>query len=278
MRNFTAFFLAAGLFFFNLGPVYAAGPSFDHSLWDRFLKEHVNENGEVDYAGVKKDPSLLNDYLSSVRAVAREDDPMHWPVRSWPREEQLAFWLNVYHAVIVEQVIKHYPLKSLNDVSGVWTLPVLQIGARHFSLNDIRARELLSTFRDEKIHLALACSARSCPPFPQEAFDPLRVEGQLYLRTTERVADERFVDLKPKKKRVFLSKIFYWYGDDFILDFGPQGRPDVKFTPPDLAVLSFIRHYIQDADKIEFIESQDYKLKFMPFDWSLAEWHREGES
>ncbi len=255
----------------------AAEPAFNHAAWDRFLKKYVNEAGEVDYAAVKADPALLNEYLAQVQAAADRTDPnpLHWPLKDWRREEQLAFWLNVYHAVIVSQVVQHYPLHSLNDVSGVWTAPSLQVGARSFSLNDIRSRELLAAFRDEKIHLALACSARSCPPFPREAFTAPRVEGQLFLMTTQRVQDERFVQVVPQKKKVFLSRLFYWYGEDFILDFGTQGGSlDVKFTPPDMAVLSFVRHYTQDAEKIDFLEGLNYKIKYLPFDWTLAEWHK----
>jgi len=271
--------LAAGIIVCCLGaaftPGFAAEPHFDHSALDQLLKKHVNESGEVNYAAIKADPSLLNQYLESLNSAAVDADMVHWPLKRWPREEQMAFWLNAYHAAVLLRVIQNYPVDSINDISGVWTVPTLKIGPRHFNLNDLRSKELINAFRDEKINLALACSARSCPPFPREAFTALRVEGQLFLMANQRVQDERFVRIDYKKKRVFLSRIFNWYGADFILDFGVESGEAIKFTPPDMAVLSFIRHYTQDVEKVEFLESLDFKIKYLPFDWTLAEWNED---
>lgn len=252
---------------------FASEPHFDHSAWEQFLKKYVSEAGEVNYAAVKENPMLLHQYLEALDNSAAGFDAQHWPLRGWPREEQVAFWLNAYHAGIVLRVIENYPVRSINDISGVWTTPTLKIGENNYSLNDIRANELMKTFRDEKIHLVLSCGARSCPPFPREAFVAPRVEGQLFLMANQRVQDENFVRIDTAKKRIFLSRIFHWYGDDFILDFGSEPQQGVKFTPPDMAVLSFIRHYTQDSEKVEFLESLRFKIKYLPFDWALADWN-----
>ncbi|MBP9865566.1 MAG: DUF547 domain-containing protein [Candidatus Omnitrophica bacterium] len=275
MRLLKTAFFAAGILIFSAGflsnSCFAAAFHFDHASWDQFLKKYVNESGEVNYAGVKSDPVLLNQYMEQLSAAAAGSDVKKWLLDAWPREEQLAFWLNAYHAGVVLRVVQNYPLRSINDISGVWTTPTLKIGSRSFSLNDIRSIELINAFRDEKIHLALSCGARSCPPFPREAFVAARVEGQLFMIANQRVQDEKFVRIDPKKKRVFLSRIFNWYGNDFILDFGAQPGEEIKFTPPDMAVLSFVRHYTQDAEKIEFLENLRFKIKYMPFDWNLAD-------
>jgi len=262
-------FLSASFLF--IAPADAA--SFDHSIWNQFLKKYVNAAGEVNYKEVQAQPQLLNQYVEALRAAGAGQGPVDWPLNAWPREERLAFWLNAYHAGVVLKVIENYPLKSLNDVSGAWSLPILKVGAASFSLNDIRAQQLIASFRDEKIHLALACSAKSCPPFPAEAFTGPRVEGQLFMITNQRVQDTRFVGVDINKKRVFLSRLFYWYGDDFILDFGALQGASVKFTPPDMAVLSFIRHYIHDAEAIDFLDGLQFKIKYLPFDWTLADWN-----
>jgi len=277
MRFLKIAYLTSGLFIcsvgFFLSSGFSAEPHFDHAAWDQFLKKYVSESGEVNYAAAKENPALLNQYIQALESAAAGTEGNPWPLKNWPREEQLAFWLNAYHAEVVFQVIQNYPLHSINDISGVWTLPTLKVGGRNFSLNDIRSNELIQAFRDEKIHLILSCSARSCPPFPREAFTATRVEGQLFMMVNERIQDERFVRIDRKKKRVFLSKIFKWYGDDFILDFGVSPAEAIKFTPPDMAVLSFIRHYTQDVDNIEFLENLRFKIKYQPFDWTLADWN-----
>ena len=276
MRFFKTTSLVTGILICSFGffskSGFASAPHFDHSTWDQFLKKYVSETGSVNYAAVKADPALLNQYIEELHSVAVGFDALHWPLLNWPREEQLAFWLNAYHAGVVLRVVENYPLRSINDISGVWTNPTLKIGERSYSLNDIRSKELIKAFRDEKVHLALSCGARSCPPFPRESFVATRVEGQLFMITNQRIQDDRFVRIDLKKKRVFLSRIFYWYGDDFILDFGAQPGESLKFTPPNMAVLSFVRYYTQDAEKIEFLENLGFKIKYLPFDWTLADW------
>lgn len=245
------------------------GP-FDHSVWDQFSKQFVNEKGEVDYAAVKKDPSLLDRYLKQLSEIEEFSD------EDWPREEKLAVWLNLYHAGVIRMVVNHYPLKSIKDIPGVWDITFLTTAGDRISLNDIRARQLLGAYRDEKINVALSCGARGCPRLRQEAFTGPRVEGQLFLAAKEFVNDPERNEIIPEKKRVLLSSIFDWYAGDFLLDFGifenQKGWDQNKF-----AVLSFLAHYLDDAEKIEFLEDGEYKVQYKPFDWSLNEWRRPQE-
>ncbi|HXV27862.1 MAG TPA: hypothetical protein VD913_02755, partial [bacterium] len=46
---------------------------------------------------------------------------------------------------------------------------------------------------------------------------------------------------------------------------------DLKRSPQQMAVLSFIAHYLEDAKKIEYLEEGRYKIKYLPFDWDLNE-------
>jgi len=134
----------------------AEGPYFDHSLFEQFLKKYVNTAGEVDFSAVKKAPLLLNQYLSKLKTAAAGKDPKLWDMEKvWPREEQMAFWLNAYHAAVISEIIKKYPLRSINDIEGVWTGPAIEVGPLTFSLNTIRLERLLKVFHDEKINMAL---------------------------------------------------------------------------------------------------------------------------
>jgi hypothetical protein len=82
------FFLLAGLLFLSPQVQADLEKPFDHSRWDQFLKQFVNEEGDVNYAAVKSDPALLNQYLAQLRHV-------DWDaLSSWPREEQIALWIN----------------------------------------------------------------------------------------------------------------------------------------------------------------------------------------
>jgi len=239
---------------------------FDHSLWDRFLKRYVNEEGAVDYQGVLEEPELMDQYREQVNTISLDDFP-----RNWPREELLALWLNVYHLGVIQAVRENYPVKSIQSIPGVWDIQVVAVAGKSYSLNDIRRHQLILSFRDEKIHAALACGARSCPALSREAFTGSRVEGQLYVAARRFVNDAQRNRITPGKKKIQLSRIFKWYAPDFKLDFGSHRHENWK-SPEEFAVLSFVAHYLDDSLKIDFLEEGQYKVKYLKFDWDLNEW------
>lgn len=265
---FFFIFFVFSLFTASL-PLHALDKPFDHSSWDAFLKKFVNEEGEVDYAGVQKDPTLLNEYLAQIAAVDLGDFNFEWP-----REEKLALWMNAYHAGVISIIVQHYPVKSIQSIPGVWDAATVPVALKKHSLNDIRASNLLGVFRDEKIHTALACGAKSCPKLRNEAFTGQKVEGQLFLATKAFVNDPERNQIIPGEKKIVLSRIFRWYAKDFQLDFGTVEKND-DMTYEEIAVLSFIAHYLEDLQKIEYLETTRYKIKYFPFDWSLNDWRRD---
>jgi len=262
-KNAQALLLLTFVFF--VPPAFALEKPFDHSAWDQFLKTHVNDKGQLNFQAAKQDSHLLTEYLKQLEAI-----PFDQFERSWPREERLAVWLNAYHAGVVRVILDNYPVRSIHDIPGVWDLPVVRIGRQSFSLNGIRSIQLIENFRDEKIHVALACGAASCPRFRKEAFTGPRVEGQLFLATREFVNDPEFNQINPGEKTIYLSHLFKWYEQDFTLDFGSPEN-DSKLSPQQMAVLSFVVHYLEDAKKIEYLEARRYKVKYLPFEWALNE-------
>jgi hypothetical protein len=249
-----------------------AATAFDHSVWDAFLKKNVNERGEVDYRSIAKDPKHLDDYLASLMAVSE------WDMKQWPREETLAFWLNAYHALLVKQVTENYPVTSVQQVPSFWDIAAFHFGKRtkyqsQYSLSDIRMKNLLGVYRDEKIHLVLSVAAKDGPKLPMEAFTGPKVEGQLFLLTRKFVADPAYVDITPGRKKIRLSRIFKWYGRDFNLDFGTP-EPRGKFSASDNAVLSFLAYYLEDEAKAEYLQEGKFKIEYPAFDWSLNDWKK----
>ena len=236
----------------------------DHSLWDAFLKKYVNESGEMNFAAAARDRSLLDQYLQKASQAGNLD------TMDLPREEFLAFWLNLYHAVLVKTILNHYPLKSILDIPGVWEAEAFKMGDQKYSLNQIRSDKLLGAYRDEKINAVLACTAKSCPGFQREAYTGPKVEGQLYLQARQFVNNPRFNEITPGKKQILLSRIFKWYATDFTLDYG-QFENDRGLRPEEFAVLSFVANSIEDPAKKDYLEQGNYKIKYLPFDWTLAD-------
>lgn len=248
---------------------YRLSEPFDHSLFNSYLQKVVNSKGEINIERAQQNQSMLDEYLGHFSSKEFLEGDFY---KHWPREERLAALLNLYHAGLIKQILNYYPISTVNEVPGFWDMGVVWLGTKSsLSLNEIRGVKLMENFRDEKIHTVLACGAVSCPGFPQRAFSGPEVEGQLYVAARGFVNSEAFVQILPDKKRVLLSRIFKWYASDFQLDFGFTDEAEI-FTPGENAVLSFVAYYLDDVEKIQFLEERRYKIKYLPFDWKLNVW------
>ena len=88
----------------------------DHGAWQAFLDRRlrVGEDGHnrVDYAGVAApERTVLTDYVAALAAA---------PVSTLARPEQFAFWVNLYNALTVDLVLKHYPVKTVTAIKPHW--------------------------------------------------------------------------------------------------------------------------------------------------------------
>ncbi len=238
---------------------------FDHSVFDQLLKKFVNENGDVNYAALKKDPALLKQYLKQLRRISWMD------MRDWPREELMAFWMNAYHAALIRNIVVHYPLKNTHEVPGFWDEDAINVGKRYFGLNKIRVDILFGSYRDPKIHTALSYAAKGGPTFPREAFTGPTIEGQLYKLARLFVNDASKNIIVPGGRDIKISKLFEWYPGDFTLSFGVFEN-DRNLSASDFAVLSFLAYYMENDAKVRYLEEGNYKIKYLPFDWSLNDW------
>src|SRR5215203_4660686 len=79
-----------------------AGPL--HRPFDQFLDIHVRD-GLVYYGAVKAERSRLDRYVASLDVSAET-------YGAWSREQQLAFWLNAYNAIVIQSVANNYPIRG----------------------------------------------------------------------------------------------------------------------------------------------------------------------
>lgn len=183
----------------------------DHSKWDALLKKHVSSSGNVDYKGFMDDIEAFDDYLVELREKA--------PMADWSKTEKKAFYINAYNAYTIKFIITKYPVKSPKDVkfSGkdMWAFRMVQIGPQKYSLTQVEDN-ILRRMGDPRIHFAINCGAKSCPKLLNEAYTPEKLNAQLTKVTKAFIQNSTHNTIKPKK--VQISKIFEWYGDDFKKD------------------------------------------------------------
>lgn len=190
-------------------------PPPEHTQWTQLLQKHVNEEGMVDYEKFRQDRKLLKAYLTSL-----ENNPPN-PDR-WSKEEQLAYWINLYNAFTIELVLDHYPLGSIKDIgskiqipfiNSPWDIKLINIKGKKFDLNNIEHNIIREEFDEPRIHFALVCAAVSCPKLRQEAYTAEKLDQQLTDQAKAFLANNTKNKISPGK--IIISNLFKWYKGDF---------------------------------------------------------------
>lgn len=188
----------------------------DHRAWDAFLAKylvtsHPSGVNRVRYEGVKaEDKAALGRYVASLAAT---------PVSKLRREEQKAYWINLYNALTVKVILDHYPVKSIREIKsgwfspGPWDLKLVTVEGEQLTLNDIEHRILRPVFRDNRVHFAVNCASIGCPNLQPEAFTAENAEGLLERGAREYVNHPR--GARVEGDQLILSSIFDWFQVDF---------------------------------------------------------------
>lgn len=197
----------------------------DHSAWqdvlDRYLIEIAPGATAFDYARAKAEAhDRIAAYVRDMEAVA---------VSTLNRDQQFAYWVNLYNALTVQVVLDHYPVASIRDIdispglfsSGPWGKKLLTIEGRSLGLDDIEHRILRPIWRDPRIHYAVNCASIGCPALAAEAYQADRLEAQLDAAARGFVNHPRAVQVNDDGS-VVLSSLYDWYRDDF-------GKSDTDF-------------------------------------------------
>lgn len=197
----------------NIQPSSKAIDIHQHEVFDKLLKSYVSSSGKVNYRGIKTNEKALNEYLSILSS--------NIPVESWSRNEKMAYWINAYNAFTIKKVIDNYPLKSIKDLNGgkVWDQKFITLGNKSYSLNEIENQILRTTYKDPRIHFAVNCAAKSCPPLTNKVFTASNLNQMLDRNTKDFIND--ISQNKISENKIIISNIFDWYKSDFndIIDY-----------------------------------------------------------
>ena len=237
-----------------------AGSGFNHKPLNDLLLSHVNEDGWVDYAGLKNDRPKLDAYLNSLAAVN---------VNAMPNAfEKMAFWINGYNAFVLAGVLDDVigKVKSVHDIDkNFFKEKKHKIAGEDLTLDEIekRGRDL----NDPRIHFAVNCASASCPKLRRTAFDGATLDRTLSKLAQDFLADQtRGMQYDVPKNVVSLSPIFKWYAGDFTKSDATVARAKAEVSGDE--VFAVARQYLP-FDVRQFLEDKKPKLKWMEYDWTL---------
>jgi len=187
-----------------------------HEDWQEILDEYLISDDPsgvnlFDYRALQEDGvEPLSAYISSLT----EMDP-----RGFRRDQQFAYWVNLYNALTIELMVKNYPLDSIKEVSqktlavGPWDDVLTKIAGVDVTLNDIEHRILRPIWQDHRIHFAVNCASIGCPNVQAMAFTVENTEELLDAAARDFVNHPRGLSIDGNQ--LTLSSIFNWYQGDF---------------------------------------------------------------
>lgn len=229
----------------------AGTQSFDHSTFDKLLGTYVKD-GRFDYGALKdnaSDQASLQTYLDALGSA---------DASKLSKLEQFAFWVNAYNAFNIKAVLDHYPVVSPKDVDGYFDKLQYKVSGVAMTLNDMEYVQLVPGQNDARAHFVVVCSDLGSMPLERHAYTAANLNDLLDMKTRQFVADSRNFGIDKTNKVVYVSKLFDWYGKDFLNDPKFTGHQAVEYLAP----------YVP-ADQAAFLRSDDYRVVFTDWDWSL---------
>jgi hypothetical protein len=185
----------------------------------------------------------------------------------WSEAEQRAFWINLYNVLVLHRIISGgSPGSNLLRLWWFGQRKSWTIGSSRFSLDDIEHGILRDNRRhpylpyrqfrgpdprrvwtlplEPRIHFALNCGARSCPPIG--VYQPELLEQQLQTAAASYLLGE----VEIASGVLWLPMLLRWYGADF------GGRRGIA------ALLSQVANHSEG-------ELLGLRWKYRPYDFSL---------
>jgi hypothetical protein len=236
-------------------------------LLDETLDLYVRD-GFVYYRALRSDRSRLDRYVAAIGGA---------DVAGRPREEQIAFWINAYNAIALKTVIDHYPTaqrsreypaRSIRQVPGAFERNPHRVAGKSVTLDQIE-QTVLPGFGDPRVFLALGRGAVGSGRLRSEAYSGAALERQLTEVANECATRAQCVEIDKSANEVRVSSIFSWRQKEFSAVYAEKAdKLYAARSPIERAVLALISPRLLTTER-EFLEPNQFKVVFIPFDWSL---------
>jgi|MDTB01.2.fsa_nt_gb hypothetical protein len=240
--------------------------------------KYMKENGMgVDYASLRASDEY-QDYIALTQKLQSID------LKSLKKYELKGFLINIYNCLCIhalaEGLLSPFPGGTLSRLR-LYAKASYIIGGVVFSLNDIENGLLrnnkvsaapwsrppfqpgdpslpLCVECDARIHFALNCGAKSCPPIAVYSVESSEeLERQLDIATLSFVSSPQNVKIDVSRKTLEISQLFEWYADDFDND-----------------VVGWLKDHMEDPEPLNGLlrslaEGEKPEVRSVPYDWSL---------
>ena len=212
--------------------------------FNSILLSYVDSLGNVDYNGIINNPFDLNDYLKFISHIS----PISHPTYFKSDDSKKAYWINVYNALVLKLMIDN-PGDDILDIGFIGYdifYKKFNVGNQNLSLQYIE-NSILRKMNDPRIHFAINCASKSCPPLGNRILIERNLDKQLDKKTYNFINNTENVYIDYQSNTIYLNRIFKWFKKDF---------GDLKI---------YIFKYLKNH---EYENVKNFKIKFLKYDWS----------
>jgi len=206
----------------------------------------ANEGNRFYFEGFKGEQQ--KELLSKIRH-SLEKLPTDAPLKYFTKDEQLAYWLNLYNVTMLDELVKVYPKSKLEDFltdsDSILNQKILTISGIKLSLNDIQYKILKEKYNaDPLIIYGLYQGIIGGPNIRKHAFTGKNVYSALRANANEFINSNRGV-YADKKNLIRVSSLYRRNKDFF-----PHFKTDLKKH-----LLTYVEGYtrrqLEDSKKIK---------------------------
>ena len=232
-------------------PGGSGSESFDHGGLKPVLEELASPGGLANV-----DPANVASYVGSLGSAV--------PARL-TRDEQLAFWINVYNASAIALALDvvNAGSGSVLEIKSGFDRPVIEVDGENLSLTDVEHGKI-RRFKDPRIHGSLVCGSLSCPTLRPEPFTGSRVQDQLEDQMTRFMSSGGAV-VDKESGTLSLSRVFLWFGSDFAR---PARMPTL--LPASRADIAAAAVRWLDEGQQEWFQEAEPTVRYQAYDWALG--------
>ncbi|XP_023697160.1 uncharacterized protein [Paramormyrops kingsleyae] len=193
----------------------------------RLYSDHLSADGkQVDYKAISRSAAFESYCELTVQL-------QHIQLQQLNHEEKLAFFINIYNALVIHGNL------HLGSPKNIWQ----------------RYRVALP-HPEPLVHFALNYGAKGCPPI--KTYIAKDIKSQLHASAEAFLENDNSCMVDATKGEVKLSQIFKWYKMDF-------GDTDEE-------LLNWILNHMRESPKKSSLQTvlaaTKYKVSYMPYDWS----------
>ena len=209
--------------------------------YDNLFKEH-------------EDPG--SDYSKLLQQLSGFD-----PGNILKREDQIAFWINVYNIGAIKIILDHYPTDSIrsskiNWLTNPWNKKIINVNGEMYALGQIEHDILLGDYGELRAHFAIVCASLSCPEIAPKVYRGHKLDQQLTRQAQKFFSyPKKGISIDRSKNIVYVSRIFKFDSKNF-----GKGKEDI---------IPFILPFIESENDREYLKNSKYELEFLDYNWEL---------